>query len=302
MTKPIDIEHDAETEDYEEIPWSHLVEELGRPRHHVPLLVAGVLVVGALGGFLVARVVVDGPPAAAESVTSTTAAASATTPPDPAGEPTTARPTASSPPTTLMPEVVFSEADLMAVAGDHEVTTAAARAEWFVREYFTVDGTGEPSDQLTDVLTAMDIARPVGTTSYVEWARTMIVEPTSPGTYDVTVVFQMLVAEAETFVRHPARSVRVRVAVDGSLASAVTGLPRPAPLDTAQALELPGPEAMPPSHILEEATLQALRFGSSPTVERSWFGRGTWHIVMSVQLGGAAWPLLVDVPEPGSRP
>ena len=298
MTEPIELQHDADTEDYEEIPWSHLVEELGRPGHNVPLLVAGVLVVGALAGFLVSRLLSPGEPVAPDAIPSTTAAATVSvTPPD-----GTSAAATTAPPTTLSAEVLFSEADLMAVAGDHEVTTAAARAEWFVRDYFTLDATGEPPEQLTDVLTAMGVGRPEGTTSYVEWARSQIVEATSPGTYDVTVVFQMLVAEEQTFVRHPARAVRVTVAVDASLASAVTGLPRPVPLDTAQAAAVPGPDATPPPHVLEEATLRALRFGSSPTLLRSWLDRGTWHIVMGVQLGGAEWPLLVDVPEPGSDP
>ena len=298
MTEPIELQHDADTEDYEEIPWSHLVEELGRPGHNVPLLVAGVLVAGALAGFLVSRLLSPAETVGPDAIPSTTVAATVpVTSPDGASAAAT-----TAPQTTLSAEVLFSEADLMAVAGDHEVTTAAARAEWFVRDYFTVDATSEPPEQLTDVLTAMGTGRPEGTTSYVEWARSQIVEATSPGTYDVTVVFQMLVAEEQTFVRHPARAVRVTVAVDASLASAVTGLPRPVPLETAQVAAVPGPDATPPPHVLEEATLRALRFGSSPMLLRSWLDRGTWHIVMGVQLGGAEWPLLVDVPEPGSDP
>ena len=54
-------------------------------------------------------------------------------------------------------------------------------------------------------------------------------------------------------------------------------------------IESPGPSVL-------------LRFGSDPAPMRSWLDGGTWHIVMTVQYAGAAWPLQIDISQPGSPP
>lgn len=302
MTNPIELQADANTDDYEEIPWSHLVEELGRPRYNVALTAAGVLVIGILVGFLIARFATgstaDAP--AVEVDTTLGVAPVADAPANATTTPSTLPPRVSNP-TAPQPEVAFSEADLMAVAGDQERTIASARAEWFVRDYFTIDG-GDPDEQVTGLLTRHGVERPDAATTYVEWAHTLTIEPVAPGRYDVTVAFRVLSADGEAFVRQPARAVTVPVVVDESLAGAVDGLPRPAAFRTADVSSPPPTGTPAPASVIDEATLLALRFGSDPTPLRSWLDRGTWHIVMTVQHAGAAWPLLVDVPEPGSPP
>lgn len=306
MTNPIELQPDANTEDYEEIPWSHLVEELGRPRYNVALVAIGVLVIGVLVGFLVARFAGGSTPGPAMTVDEVPIEGSAVTesPPSTASTVPTSQVTRLevAPPPTPAPEVAFSEADLMAVASDQEHTIASARAEWFVRDFFTIDGAGGDDGHVARVLAAHNAERPAAATTYVEWARTLTVEPIAPGQYDVTVAFRLLAADGDAFVRHPARAVTVSVMVDESLAGAVAGLPRPAPLGTADVTNPPVSNTPAPAHVLEEATLRALRFGSDPTPIGSWLDRGTWHIVISVIHAGAAWPLLVDVPEPGSPP
>lgn len=293
MTNHIDIDEGPDTEQYDEIPWSDLVDDLSRPRYSTPLLVAGVLVVGGLIGFVVGGLGEDTAPAS-EIIAPAPPPSALPAPVAPAapGSQTTTTVTAA----VFTPEMAFSEADLMAVADEEEIRTASVRAEWFVREFFTMDGGVAGDGNVASVLDAYGLDRVAAGTTYVEWAGATIVEPARPGSYAVTVAFQTLAQDGDRFVRAPARAVTVDVAVTPDLASSVTGLPRPALLNAAP---IPSPsidDDPPPQSIVDTATAAAARFGEAPELRRSWFEEGTWHIVMSVQFAGGMWPVQIDVP------
>ena len=124
-------------EEHEEIPWSMLVEQDRHGRRRT-LYLAAAAIVAVVVGFTGIRFFEGqrhGEDTAGPAPTATTAAAAVRT--------TT---------TTLL-----SEADLMAVDPTTMALAAVARAEWFVTDYFTVDGSplvpaGEvpPVEPLTD--------------------------------------------------------------------------------------------------------------------------------------------------------
>ncbi len=303
MTQPIEFDDEAATEQYDEIPWSHLVEDLGRPGPSTPLIAGVALVVGIALGFVGAVVFGGGDTSAADDAPPAIVAPTGAPPAAPPETPVTTTDTpvsiAAAEPS---PEVLFSEADLMAVADDHESRAAAVRAEWFVRDFFTVDGSGPIGAAPADVLEGIAPVHGPEVVTYVEWARAIIVEPTAPGEYDVAVAFQLLAADGDVFVRHPARSVRVPIIVGPDLETAAIGLPRPAPLETMHHAPPVVADQPAPQTILDEAVAAALRFGTDATIVGSSYQDGTWHIVTSVRFAGSAWPLQIDVAQPEGAP
>lgn len=126
------------------------------------------------------------------------------------------------------PEVTteLSEADLMAVDRGGTERAVAARAEWLVLEFFTID----PADVwATRVEAASGLRLPDGVApevsgaeavSYVEWTRTGSVTRTGQDTFLATVLIRRLVApDGISFQRLPVEQVQVdlRVAPDGEV-------------------------------------------------------------------------------------
>ncbi|MGB5168360.1 MAG: hypothetical protein WBP49_08165 [Acidimicrobiia bacterium] len=204
-------------DEYEEIPWSTLLSEHQQGRTKTLYLAAAVIVAVVLGfvgiRWLTAPGHGDGGAVAAQADTTTVPGAGAV-------ESTT---TATSTTATL------SEADLMAVEPSILELSAVARAEWFVTDYFTVDGPLPEELISAFVNDAMlpDLPSPSDADiSYVEWARAFDIRPTESG-YAVSVVFRSLTEEpGGAFIRSPVRAVDVLVAVDDG-ETAIADLPIP---------------------------------------------------------------------------
>lgn len=187
-------------DEYEEIPWSTLLSE-HRQRRTKTLYLAAAVIVAAVVGFVGIRWLTapghgDEPDFAApvETTMAETAAevVAATT--------TTA--------------AVLSEADLMAVQPSVAEMAAVARAEWFVTDYFTIDGP-LPEELISAFVNDALLPDLPGSAdadiSYVEWARAFDIRPTATG-YAVSVVFRSLTEESDgAFARGPVRAVDVLV-------------------------------------------------------------------------------------------
>ena len=207
-------------DEYEEIPWSTLLSEHRQGRTKTLYLVAAV-VVAVVVGFVGIRWLTSpghGDGAAAAAPTETT-----TVVPDEAVEPTITTTT------TTTTTAVLSEADLMAVQPSIAELSAVARAEWFVTDYFTVDGPlpEELISAFVNDAALPDLPSPADADiSYVEWARAFDIRPTASG-YVVSVVFRSLTEEpGGVFIRSPVRAVDVLVAVDDG-ETAIADLPIP---------------------------------------------------------------------------
>ncbi len=201
-------------DEYEELPWSTLLTEHRQGRAKTIYMAAAVIVAVVVGFVGVKWFTAPGhgeqPALAAPVETTTTEVAvveveSSTT------------------------TVGLSEADLMAVVPAVAELAAVARAEWFVTDYFTVDGP-IPEELITAFVNDATIPElPTGDgygISYVEWARAFDVRPMTSG-FVISVVFRSLTEEPDgAFVRGPVRAVDVLIAVeDGE--TAVAELPIP---------------------------------------------------------------------------
>lgn len=204
-------------DEYEEIPWSTLLSEHQQGRTRT-LYLAAAVIVAVVAGFVGIRWLTspdhgDGSAVAAPADTTTIVA-------DEADESTT---------TTTTTIAVLSEADLMAVQPAIAELSAIARAEWFVTDYFTVDGPlpEELISAFVNDATLPDLPSPAeADISYVEWARAFDIRPTADG-YAVSVVFRSLTEEpGGAFIRSPVRAVDVLVAVDDG-ETAIADLPIP---------------------------------------------------------------------------
>ncbi|MGB5656022.1 MAG: hypothetical protein WBN35_05350 [Acidimicrobiia bacterium] len=204
-------------DEYEEIPWSTLLSEHQQGRTKTLYLAAAVIVAVVLGfvgiRWLTAPGHGDGGAVAAQADTTTVPGAGAV-------ESTT---------TATSTTAILSEADLMAVEPSILELSAVARAEWFVTDYFTVDGPLPEELISAFVNDAMlpDLPSPSDADiSYVEWARAFDIRPTESG-FAVSVVFRSLTEEpGGAFIRSPVRAVDVLVAVDDG-ETAIADLPIP---------------------------------------------------------------------------
>ena len=201
-------------DEYEEIPWNTLLTEHRTGRAKTLYLAAGaiVAVVVVVVGYRWLTSPGHGDDAAFAAPVETT---------------TTVVVVDQTTPTTTT--VVLSEADLMAVPPAISELSAVARAEWFVTDFFTVDGPIPEELISAFVNDAVLPELPGGTDadiSYVEWARAFSIRPTEQG-YAVSVVFRSLTEEPDgAFIRSPVRAVEVLVAVEAD-ETAVSDLPIP---------------------------------------------------------------------------
>ena len=269
-------EDDRNQEELAHIPWSMLADELdgGRSRTMVALALAVVaaIVVGIVGVRALRRTpgtVVDlssePPVAAAASPASTLPAAEVPTevPAAPSGS------------------ALYAEADLMAVAPEQEQRQAAASAEWFVVDNFTVD----------------DVA-PDEPAMWVEWARATEVIPTGPSAYDVTIVFSTLGRDgAGVYARAGLRAVRIPMAVTPDGVAVPQDLPEPLPFDPTPSFSpLPAGDSAVPGEVAAAAVDAAAGFGSQPEVVGGSRTGDGWRVVLSVvDPSGIELPLVVHV-------
>lgn len=268
-------------DEYEEIPWSTLLTEhrQGRAKTLYVAAAAIVAVVVVVVGFRWFSSPGHGDDATLSA-------------PD---ETTTSSLVEQTEPATTTP--VLSEADLMAVPPAISELSAVARAEWFVTDYFTVDGPipEELISAFANDASLPDLPGGAGADiSYVEWARAFDIRPTEHG-YAVSVVFRSLNEEPDgAFVRSPVHAVEVLVAVED---------------DETAILELPIPILPPVFHSIDgwmrtegeahgeaiTATLEyAGMFDDNAAVVQSGSAGPDWRVVFTIgDRSGNRWPVVM---------
>ena len=301
-------------EQFESIPWSSLGAEARSPGRRALVIgatiLAGVLI-GLFGGRIIraateSGVVVTFPPVAAPKPVSPT---------DVEPDPSPAEPPPSAPATVAVvstvvsdpsmqvpvPPQLYSEADLMAVMPEEEIRMAVVRAEWFVVDYFTVDGESATAADVEGTLpygydTALPHHRGEPGISYVEWARAFHVAPLGPGRYRVSVAFRTVSGIAVSdLARTAVRAVSVDVAVDDEGAIAVADLPSPRPLPETLVLESAIPDdAEPPPEVAAVALGLAGEFGDKPILAGAGIDDEGWRLTILISdQSGLEWPLVV---------
>jgi hypothetical protein len=201
-------------------------------------------------------------------------------------------------------DLVVAEADVMAVIPQFDSLLVTARAEWFVTDFFTVDGDVAGFDSLQETL-------PIGAAttwthesgagvSYVEWARAVSVDPGESGRFEVVVLFRALAgSDRGSLERQPVRAVAVVVAVDDSGAVAVADLPRPVALPSAYRVDAiaVGGEDVPEDVSAAAARTAATTWGLEFTVVDATLDQGMWRVaVLAADPSGLEWPLIVRLP------
>ena len=262
-------------EHLESVPWSTLLDAEGPRQSRLIYLAAGAVVVFAIAAVVTKAVWtprVAEPAGTSPIITTTPLATDAAT----------------APPATSL----FSEADLMASLDAEAHRGAAAFAEWFVHDFFTLDGDHQT---LEDVLAALPPGVPgeqlphgrTDGTSYVEWAATSQVAALGPGRFEVTVLFRTIVAEeGADFRRLPVRAVSVAMDMSADGGFRLTDLPAvtatPARPDVADWIPPDGPAA--------PAGLPGAWGGNGSTEQ------GTDWVLATLDSHsvGPAWPLLTS--------
>ena len=218
-----------DSEEFEQIPWSSLMTDNEGgvdPKIYIAVGVVG-LVVAVIFGI---RIFGGSSSQPVPPVDTPTAQASVTTDP------------------TTTSGLIVSEADLMAGPSGATVESLALRqvafAEWFVTDYFTVDGSSENERSLRALLApaASTLLLPhSGDTPvpamYVEWARSVEVRDIGDALMEVDVVYRTITETDAGFVRDPVSAVVVTVR-SGPVDAGITGLPMPIDVPT------PGPRTV----------------------------------------------------------
>jgi len=226
-----------DNEEFEQIPWSSLMTDKASgvdPKVYIAVGVVGLLVAVVFG----ARIF----------------GGSSTQPTPPVDTP--AAPMSISPAATTTTGLIVSEADLMAGPPEATVDAHALRqvafAEWFVTDYFTVDGSTENERSLRELLapTASSLLLPQSgdtpsPTTYVEWARSVDLRDNGDATVDVDVVYRTITETDAGFVRDPVSAVVVTVRT-GQIDAGIVGLP--VPID----VPMPGTMAAAPDAVSQE--------------------------------------------------
>ncbi len=268
------------SEVFEHIPWAELAAPIQEKKPWMVYLAAGVIVAGSLGA-LASRSFRQAPEAPSVAVATTSSV------------PTIV----SLPPPTTTPEATISEADLLAqVPGQAEIS-AAARAEWFVSDYFSSGGNPAASPAVLEALPA-NSRFPTGvgseSGSYVEWVATAGIQSIGNEQFRSTVLFRTLVSGADGgYVRLPVQAVDVVVEVGAGGGTRVIDLPMPAdipPGPNPSTWEDPSGEV--PDLIRTAALRLAAGWGSEPTVMEGNQRADGWRVVVSVaDESGVRWPL-----------
>lgn len=244
----------------EHIPWEQLTIQPPKDRRMLWYGIAGgVLVVGLLAVVISRLGPSSGETQPVMPATAPVAAVAQPAAPAAAAVPAVADPLAVAPAVAPAPAPVaaplaerslLSEADLMASGGDVSLRGAAAAAEWFVLEFFTLDPS-EPWLERVTAASGMSIpaaAAPVPpgeeTVSYVEWTRARSVEQIGADRFRASVLMRRMVApDGVVYRRLPAEEAVVEMTLepDGSMrAASLPVLGRPA----APALRALSPETI----------------------------------------------------------
>jgi hypothetical protein len=265
-------------EEHEEIPWSMLVDHDRRGRSRTLYLAAAVIVIVIIG-FAASRWIEGHRQGETPAETA-------------AGQATTTLPPV---PTTT---ALLSEADLMAVDPETARLAAVARAEWFVTDYFTIDGSPAPdflaafpADAVLPELPNHDVGPAV---SFVEWARAYGVRPHRDG-FVVTVLFRTLYEnEALHYERSPVRAVDVIVLVKDE-STAIGDLPIPVlPPGAGDISGWMTTSGDAPADAVARALAYAARFTKDPVMAGSGSSGVDWRVVFAVDdPSGTRFPMVV---------
>ncbi len=283
-------------QDYEQIPWSHLVPVQKDRSLQLAVAAVAIIAVALAVIYLMRR-----PPAATPVIAATTTAPTVAEVAAPAE-------TGFETPTTTVASLgpqVYSEADLMAVLpppGSDDTLMAIARAEWFVTDYFTVDGDASLGDGVNALLPdVVDLPATDGTAiSYVEWARAVDVVDHLDGSFDVTVWFRTLVGDVDDgFSRTDVRAVDVRLVTDDLGRMAVADVPVAATVPGA-GLGPPWPKGQsPPPEVVAGGAAAAESFGVAPELQSAGATDDGWRLVFSIgDASGLRFPIAVRLSVP----
>lgn len=262
-----------QNEEFEHIPWSQLADDHRDRRNRLVYLAAGGIAAFAVG-VLIVRAVTSAPGEAAPSTSVIPVAAEATT---------------TSAAATTEPDPLYSEADLMAALDTELARTVAARAEWFITDYFTSDAEPITSadirsalpDQADIPVLHQNEAAPVER-SYVEWAKATSVVELGPGRYRVTVAYRSVGGPGETIQRHAVRVVQVPVVVATDGGTRVIDLPTPIEPAPGIPLVADWPEdTESPPFVNDAALAQAWLWGVDPKIEAAMALDEAWRLLVS---------------------
>jgi len=295
-----------EFEELEHIPWSALAVK--PPDSRLRLVYVALGVVAAIGlGLVAARWLLPGdgestitlPPVAAtdQAATAQRVVAADITNPVPAVVTTTAATGESS---VSAGVGLYSEADLMAIAVDDESRLAAMRAEWFVQDYFTVDGDEQIANELEALIGNVALPHRASTgSSYVEWARSFAIVSPTPGRYVVEVAYRVLSSTTDgAFIRMPVRAVAITVEIDVDGAMMIVDLPASTEIPATTAMpDTTGTPGTPPDDVLTAALLSVQGLGIDASILDATSDGSTWRFVIEVSdPSGIHWPITVLVP------
>lgn len=284
----------GDDERFEHIPWEHIGPTNDRNKLILYGLAGAVLIAGLTAA------VVGGRGASTDLVATptTTTPATIVTMIEATTAPTS---TSTAPGASALNDdqvAVWSEADLRAFPVEILATEAAALAEWLASDFFTIDGGTQITADLEGILPEGSVLpeAPVGTRSFVEWARAVSVEEPTPGLYQVLVLVRRLAAvEGESYRRIPPIGVEISLTwTDGGWS--VTDLPVLA--EAPRLVQAPAwSEDEVPAEIIAAATastggavLAGIQVGDN------------WRLVIQVvDLTGVSWPLVTWLDGTGNR-
>jgi hypothetical protein len=303
------MDHHSQSEEYETIPWSQLAPQQPPLSTRIGMVAAAVVAIAAVA-FVGARLLLGESTGVTVTIPGSSAEGTLPVAPPPSA---TAAPAIESPIVAAAREGagsgpaageaaaegarIYTEADLMAVIPEEDQRAAVARAEWFVTDYFTVDGDPQTAAAIREALpTGLEVTLPHeggGGVSYVEWSRALRVVPDGPGRYRVIVAYRTLAGPAgEPLVRMPVAAVAVTVVLDGESDTAVADLPEPVVLESAPQEAASLQESEPPPEVVGAAL--DLVPGDGPVVESAALDVGGWRLVISVAgPSGLRWPLVI---------
>ena len=286
----------TDQEVFESIPWEEL-RDLGDTsrRRRIWILVGGAALVAVII-FSVARTFSAPDPRITPVATTAVAPAPIPSPP-----PTEGTLPALPPPQSAEIPKLPSEADLMADLGiaveeaPSPQWQPASYAEWFVLEFFTLDGSDHPPERW-EWLGNDPSADPSDALSYVEWVRALQVESLGDGRWRTEVALRRLVStDGVGYSRLPTQAVEVVVDL-GNGVPAVVDLPRFIPLPEADPGQwwLGEPREAPPAAVVRTAREQMARSGAGtadgePRISRT---GEAWRVEWVVtDQAGISWPV-----------
>jgi hypothetical protein len=281
-------------EEFEEIPWSHLIPDT-TPGGNRTVVVAGGVLLALLIGVVGARMLSGGPQTVLEPVLAATSVAT---------DPETVDSSVAAPAMTTTTNVLYAEADLMAaiVPSAEPSLSATYFATRFVRDFFTVDGDAAARSRIARLFVdgeGLPLPHDRGNpTTYVEWVEVTRSTTTQDG-LDVVVAFQMLEQSAdpgEDFVRSEVLEATVSLVATADGYS-VASLPRVALAAVQRSQAVWSGNATAPQWAIDEGMRDVGVFAADATVIAAEpLSNGDWRLVLlASRPSGVAWPIQVVV-------